>query len=175
MTPGSLGDSDRSTRVPLVLAATVRVDLALAAYDRHGLRPGRTHLDKLGIERFRNMQCCRWWATATHDHPRGWMWFGRETNRVGGAEGHAEARKGDRPNDRNLVDDKGNVDSPVASWDFSELASSVERIDDPHALGIEARHIVLSLLTQDCIIGACCLEAFDQELVGLAVALVFEE
>ena len=64
--------------------------------------------------------------------------------------------------------------SPVRPSFFGELARAVERIDDPHPLGIEPDVVVGGLLGEDRVGGPLLAQAIRQQLLRPSIALVAE-
>ena len=66
------------------------------------------------------------------------------------------------PAPRLAVDGQGHVDRPVAAAGLAELPGAVERVDDPHPLGVEAAQVVAALLGQDGVAGGLGLSSVHQ-------------
>ena len=80
----------------------------------------------------------------------------------------------DRSGDRCTRDDQRDVDRPVEPPPFAELVRAIERVDDPHAFGVETQAIVEAFLAEHGIIGPGLVEMFHQELVRPGVARVHD-
>jgi hypothetical protein len=80
-------------------------------------------------------------------------------------------RERDRAGDRTAVDDEGDVDGPVVSFEFSELTSPVEWVNDPHPTGSQPGGVGDSLFGQNRVFGHPPPESIDDEVVGALVAL----
>ena len=63
------------------------------------------------------------------------------------------------------------MNRPISARNLGKLAGAVERVDNPGALSIEARKIVLAFLRQNRIVWTRRLQPLHEKLVGLPVAL----
>ena len=66
------------------------------------------------------------------------------------------------------------VHGPVVARHLGELAGAVERVDDPHPLGLEPRLVVLALFREHRVVRPVGREQLHQQLVGGLVAGVLE-
>jgi hypothetical protein len=62
------------------------------------------------------------------------------------------------------------VNRPVTSICFSELARSVEWINDPHARCVKPFRAARRLFGEDSIVGVGLREALDDQFMGSAIA-----
>jgi hypothetical protein len=172
-----VGDGDGGRGVPFVLAARVDVRVHLAEQHGRDLGPGgadryqlHVGVDVVGepLDELRRAGAAHRDADAVGVDPR-------QRDRLGGGERPALAgqRDGARPKatGRTLLTlPEGDVHGPVAAPLLGVLPGAVERVDDPHALGVEAGEFVLALLAENGVPGTLPRERLHQVDVGLAVA-----
>jgi hypothetical protein len=72
---------------------------------------------------------------------------------VPGREHHAERRQADGSGDEVVATPEGHVHRPVVTTGLAVLPGAVERIDDPHAVVVEAPGILEAFLGQHRVVG----------------------
>ena len=139
--------------VPLVLAATVRVHVAVAEDDRHRLRAGGSHRDQFGVEGGDEVVGERRRTAATDEEPD-------RVRRRGAGRPVPVRREHEIPGGERDRAHVGRPRSASATWTaqsvrprFSELPGPVERVDDPDPLGPVPGIIVGRFLGEDRVVG----------------------
>ena len=175
MTAGGGGDADRRGRVPLVLAAAVRVHVGVAQHDGHRLGAGRAERHELGVEHLGEVRR-RASGGRVRDTSRRTVPSAAGASAGGGAGRRARCPGAGSATARRVghaVDDERDVHGPVGAAGLAALARAVERVDDPHALALEADGIVLRLLREDRVVGSALARGTARiRSLACAVALV---
>jgi len=83
---------------------------------------------------------------------------------------HLERGKSDGTRNECPVSEERDMNRPVASIRFSELARSVEWIDDPHARRIQPFRAARRFFREDSIVGVNLREPLDYQLMRSAIA-----
>ena len=134
--PAASATPTGAAEVPLVLSADVDIGIGVPEHDRHGLRTGRTHVDEIGVELLRQPPPPP--AACASGSPPGGA-ARRVPDRAGSRAGerghhHVPRRQCNSGCNRHAILDECDVHCPIGASLLAELASAVERIDDPDPL-----------------------------------------
>ena len=153
--PGGHRHRRRRGRVPLVHAAVVQVDVGVAEHDRHRLGAGRAESNRrrqpsalATIDR----RVRRPGARGDEARPLA-VDGGHDRRGIGGrARGRSPAAR--PPRRRNGRDPTTRRARPSRDGPVAVLARPVERVDDPHPVGLEASRVLRALLVEHGVVGA---------------------
>ena len=163
-------DGGRGHAVPFILAARMEIDVGLTQYDRHRLRPGRSHRHQFRVQRLRDRHRFGGRPRARHHHAQ---LFRRRRHGARFIRPQHDAalipRQCHRTDHRRAVDRQPDMHRPVGPR-LAIFARAIDRIDDPDTRLGEPVVIVLLFFGQQTILAPHFAQRVAQKLVGGLVA-----